>query len=391
MIRVAHWTLEYPHPVLPHSGHAIQRVVATLRRDYPDDEQHVYCFRRSFGSRVLSPFSERYRQIRRLWTESGFSEHECNVPIPILPRLLLDRWVNPIWQSWWLKRFGASLNWHVLHVHHCRSLSWGAVLAGLQSNRPVVLTFRREMMLEHQPLWRQRFLIDAARKASKLLAPSAHLMRRAREATGLEVELVPSGTDVIFDEPPSPEIARETRILFVGRLDANKAGHLLVRTVLELNQQGQQVGLDLIGEGPEAPALRELAAGASCVRFLGQKSALEVREHMRRSLILCVPSYTETLGLVFLEAMKQGMAVVGRAETGIDGMGERGKHYEVIDRDEDLHPLLQGLLRNPERCRKLGRQSQALASQWTWDNNARRHRDIYHSLVSARKGLDSAG
>lgn len=381
MMRVAHWTLEYPHPVLPHSGHAIQRVVDTLRREYPDDEQRVYCFRRFLGCRLLSPFSQRYRQIRRLKNEPGFSEQECNVPIPIMPRLLFDRWINPAWQRGWLRRFGSALDCDLLHVHHCRSLSYGAVLAGSESATPVVLTFRREMMLEHQTRWRRRLLIDSARRADKLLAPSAHLMRRAREATGLEVELVPSGTDVLFDEPPPAGIARDTRILFVGRLDANKGARLLVRTVLALNQQGHKVELDLIGHGPEGPALRQLAAGASCVRFLGQLSALQVREHMRRASILCVPSYTETLGLVFLEGMKQGMAVVGRAATGIDGMGQRGQHYEVIDRDEDLHPLLRGLVQSPQRCGELGRQGQALASQWTWETNARRHREIYKTLL----------
>jgi len=59
-----------------------------------------------------------------------------------------------------------------------------------------------------------------------------------------------------------------------------------------------------------------------------------------------VPSYTETLGLVYIEAMKQGLPVIGRRGTGIDGMGKAGRDYEVIESNTELPGILRELLDN---------------------------------------------
>lgn len=378
---IAHWSVGYPHPQSPHFGHAIKRVVDTLRLLNPADRHRVYCFRGTWAVKVLSHVSAQYRITRRT-LEMPYDEPDVqNVPLPILPKLMLDRWINPRWQWGWLRRFGRSLSCDLLHVHSCRSLSYGAALAARDRGFPLVLTLRREMMLEHQPSWRHRYLIESLRLAKKVIAPSAHLARRGQEAAGVDVELIPSGTHSLFDEPPG-DGQRKAKILFVGCIEPNKAAGLLVQTALKLHREGIDFELAMIGEGPEKTALQKQAAGCEAVRFLGKLPPLDVRQQMRESMILCVPSYTETLGLVFLEAMKQGLAAVGRAGTGIDGMGNRGEHYEVISNDDELPALLKTLLLNPDRCRRLGQSAQKLAAGWTWESNAQRHAEIYRNLIS---------
>ena len=384
-MEVAHWATDYPHPQSPHFGHAIKRVVDALRAMSPEDRQRVYCFRGTWLVKLLSHVSTEYR-IRRRTLERPYDDPDVqNVALPILPTLLLDRWINPHWQRGWLRRFGRSLPCDLLHVHSCRSLSYGAVLAARDRGVPVVLTLRRELMLEHQPTWRHKFLIESLRMADHVIAPSAHLARRGREAAGVDVELIPSGTSPLFNEPPDETTPRTRRILFVGCIEPNKATELLVRTVMALHREGLDFELALVGEGPQKQALENLASEDEAIRFLGKLTPLEVRQQMRESMILCVPSYTETLGLVFLEAMKQGLTAVGRAGTGIDGMGNRGEHYEVISRDEELPALLRDLLQNPDQCRRLGHAAQKLAREWTWEKNAQRHAEIYRTLIVKRK------
>jgi len=384
-MRVVHWTANYPHPAAPHEGHAIRSVVAALRDGCSEDEHIVYCFRRHIGTRLLAPLSSRYATLRQLLTFPDGDRETHVVPIPTLPRLWLDRWVNPLWQRRWLSRFGAQVNCDVLHVHSCRGLSYGATLVGEARRIPVALTLRREIVPGFSPAWVRRLLVAAMRKADKVLAPSAHLAQSGRRASGVDVEVVPSGTSDVFAQPPEPNAERRRRVVFVGRIDANKGARLLLESILRLHDQGREYELTFIGTGPEAESLAKRAEGCALVHFMGEMSPLRVREEMRQAMLLCVPSYAETLGLVYIEAMKQGMAVVGRTGTGIDGMGTRGKHFELIERDEELPGLIDSLLASPARCREMGVRARLLAENWTWVANAERHADIYRELLDLQR------
>ena len=80
--------------------------------------------------------------------------------------------------------------------------------------------------------------------------------------------------------------------------------------------------LTLAGEGPEEGALRRLAdrlGAASRVRFVGHfpvgQHLDRMRELMRRAEVLCLPSHSESFGLVMTEALACGTPVVGFGPT----------------------------------------------------------------------------
>jgi glycosyltransferase involved in cell wall biosynthesis len=102
---------------------------------------------------------------------------------------------------------------------------------------------------------------------------------------------------------------------------------------------------------------------------------------MREAQVLCVVSYSETFGIVYAEAMKQGTAVVARAGTGIDGMGEDHKHYELISRDADLKPLLKNLLEHPAHCRLIAERGRELGRAWSWELSAQRLHELYRKCL----------
>jgi len=182
----------------------------------------------------------------------------------------------------------------------------------------------------------------------------------------------------LFNEaPPRGKVRYPFRILFVGTLNENKAVTLLVKTVLDLLAQGTRAELVIVGTGPLENHVRTLAAGRAEIRLLGWQSQEQVREQMREAQVLCVVSYSETFGIVYAEAMKQGTAVVARAGTGIDGMGEDGTHYRLIRDDRDLEPTLRDLLQDPDECRRLGSSGRLLAQNWSWSQAATSYSQAY--------------
>ena len=71
--------------------------------------------------------------------------------------------------------------------------------------------------------------------------------------------------------------------------------------------------LDIVGDGPMRATYERIAQGttvASQVRFYGRVSDEALEEHYARCAFFSLPSVNEGFGLVFLEAMSHGKAVV---------------------------------------------------------------------------------
>ena len=111
---------------------------------------------------------------------------------------------------------------------------------------------------------------------------------------------------------------RNKDLLFVGRLVSDKGAHVLVAALGELAQRGLRPSLTVVGDGPEAPALRRQCAElgiAGQVDFTGWRSSADVADLCREHRLLAVPSvWEEPFGIVVLEALACGcVPVVARS------------------------------------------------------------------------------
>ena len=148
-------------------------------------------------------------------------------------------------------------------------------------------------------------------------------------------------------------VERTGDLVFVGRLVSDKGVDLLLDALARLREEGLRPHLTVVGDGPEAPRLREQAARLGLdgqVEFLGlRRRGGELVEILNRHRILVVPSrYNEPFGIVALEAIACGCAVVGSAGGGLkDAIGPCGETFRNGDLD-DLVRVLGRWLRHPE-------------------------------------------
>jgi len=76
--------------------------------------------------------------------------------------------------------------------------------------------------------------------------------------------------------------------------------------------------LTVVGDGEERAALEHHSASlgiSSRVDFLGELAPEHVREVLVSSRFLCLPSHSESFGIVMIEALACGVPVVGFAPT----------------------------------------------------------------------------
>jgi glycosyltransferase involved in cell wall biosynthesis len=149
-----------------------------------------------------------------------------------------------------------------------------------------------------------------------------------------------------------PDRARTGDLAFVGRLVSDKGVDVLLDALALLAAEGLRPRLTVVGDGPEAPRLREQAARRGLseqIDFLGTRTGEELVQILNRHRILVVPSrYNEPFGIVALEGIACGCVVVGSEGGGLkEAIGPCGDTFRNGDA-ADLARVLDSRLRHPE-------------------------------------------
>jgi len=155
-----------------------------------------------------------------------------------------------------------------------------------------------------------------------------------------------------------------TILLSVGRLAPEKGLAHLLAAVPHL-PPGCHVAF--VGDGPAAAALRHAARGLP-VTFLGTLFDEDLAAAYAAADIFVLPSTTETLGLVAIEAMAAGTPVVGARRGGILDIvvdGETGLFFDP-DTPGDLALRLTYLARRPAERRRMGVAARRRVADWNW-------------------------
>jgi len=147
------------------------------------------------------------------------------------------------------------------------------------------------------------------------------------------------------------DVDRCRDLVFVGRLVSDKGVDVLLDALAILARHGLSPVLAVVGDGPERRALQAEAQQLGLtdqVRFLGTQTGEDLVHILNRHRIMVVPSrYNEPFGIVALEGIACGCAVVGSAGGGLkDAIGACGRLFPNGD-PAALAEVLNDLLRNP--------------------------------------------
>lgn len=125
-------------------------------------------------------------------------------------------------------------------------------------------------------------------------------------------------------------IEKELSLLTVGRVSQEKGIEWALRAAAELKRRCVPVRYTVVGNGPDLERLRQVSheiGVASEVEFVGGRTFEETHAYYQRADVFILPSHTEGVAKVLLEAMAARVSVVATAVGGnpwVLGDGERG-------------------------------------------------------------------
>jgi 1,2-diacylglycerol 3-alpha-glucosyltransferase len=182
---------------------------------------------------------------------------------------------------------------------------------------------------------------------------------------------------------------------YIGRVAHEKNIEFLIQVFIRVRESVPGAMLVVAGEGPARESLRQRVTGLGLeadvlfAGYLDRNTAL--LDCYAAANVFAFASRTETQGLVLLEAMAQGAAVVSTAELGTRSILKPDCGALVVpeQRDEFAAAVVR-VLQDAQLQKQLGERGRGYARTWSSAVMARRLADLYESLRLSPKDARAA-
>jgi len=191
---------------------------------------------------------------------------------------------------------------------------------------------------------------------------------------------------------PAP-LPERPRALYVGALEPVKGIDVLAEAWPRVAARVAGAELWVVGRGSRDALVAALAADPALrVFWRGEVPGAEVARELDRSTLLVLPSRSEGLPRVAIEAFARGRGVVGSRAGGIADIVEDGVSGVLTEPGDAaaLADALADVLASPERAARLGRAAAAGAGDWIGspEEFAARLRALVEDVCGERRRLD---
>lgn len=169
-----------------------------------------------------------------------------------------------------------------------------------------------------------RYRADSSWQVADQIVCASSFTRRSLVEAGASSErisVVPYGVTV-DEQPAAVSLLPESRfqVLFVGSGLQRKGLHHLLRA-WERARKPKGAQLTVVARVID-PGLAPLLEGAQGLRYLKGVSEPELQQLYRSATVFCMPSLVEGFGQVYLEALSQGLPVIGTTNTSLPDIGD---------------------------------------------------------------------
>jgi D-inositol-3-phosphate glycosyltransferase len=221
------------------------------------------------------------------------------------------------------------------------------------------------------------------------------------------VFVVAPGVDLITYNPADGKANARNRLdiapdaimlTFVGRIQPHKGPDVLLRAAAQMVEHTPHLRAKLavvimggasgggVNELDNLKALAKFLKIDDVVHFIAPVSNHLLADWYRASDLVCVPSYSESFGLVALEAQACGTPVVATAIGGLRTAVSDGISGSLVDGHDPKawSAVISRLIAEPQRRLLLSIGAVEHASHFGWENTARKTLDVYDWALSKK-------
>jgi len=195
------------------------------------------------------------------------------------------------------------------------------------------------------------------------------------------ITVIPNGVDLTRFNSAERKLHSPPRLIFVGRLSAQKNVLLLLRA---LDGVSADFDTTLVGDGELEGELRQAASdlGLQNIKFHGRADGAELVELYRDADIFVMPSEREGMPLALLEALAMGLPVVATNVPGNREVIIDGRNGLLVPSGDPmrLRTALLTATRDESYYKRMSAESRELATQYSSDTIEARFERIYRQI-----------
>lgn len=330
-------------------------------------------------------------------TQGPFSELALknNIPTKTFPmRFPLDLSPLPA-----LIRWVRQQEVHLVHTHGSRANLLGR-LGAKWLGIPTLTTVHSSLAHDYLSPWSARFALGLDRLTlpltSGIITVSEYLAKEVASRGGRNLETIYNGqSPIIWVDPFSARhqfrkqwgIPPDALVCgTIGRLHPTKGQIYLIKTATELRLRFPNLHLLFIGEGPLRLNLElELKRNAIPHTMTGYLPL--AHQALPAMDLFVLPSISEGMGLVLLEAMQAGVPIVASAVGGIPEVIRSGKDGLLFPPGDvsEFTKACTTILENPTLAKSLAHSGQKRWPMFSIDSMVRETEQVYTRLIVASR------
>lgn len=198
--------------------------------------------------------------------------------------------------------------------------------------------------------------------------------------------VIPNGVDLSFFNMSRSFDSKPRKVIFIGRLLANKGPKILVQSANLVAKKIPDVQFLIVGDGPLRKEIENYCKKKHLnknIKFLGRLE--DIRDIMKEGDLYVRPSYLDGMPLGVLEAMAAGLPVIATRIAGTTEIIQHGKtgHLVKVNDVEVLARAITELLLNPEYMQKIAKKGlEFVKSGYDWFNIMNEYEKCYLTLLA---------
>ncbi|EHQ92002.1 glycosyltransferase [Desulfosporosinus youngiae] len=313
------------------------------------------------------------------------------VKVHLIPHLIGDK-VDVLLRRKWVREKVAGINPDLIHAHYATSFG---LLGVLTHRHPLVISaWGSDIFSFPRTSFLHRNLLKWILSQADILCSSSEIMaqemrRYIRPERGIEI--IPFGVDTTRFSPPRGESIQYPVVFGVAKgLHSVYGLDLLLESFAQVHRRFPQTVLRIAGEGPERPALENLAETlgiSEVIEWLGQIPNADVADFYQSVDIVVIPSRQESFGVTAVEGSACARPVIASRVGGLTEViaeGETGLLFSS-ENSSELAEHMERLLKDPALRDRLGRQGrQKVLKHYDWQKNVTQMELVYQRLLLAQ-------
>ena len=237
-----------------------------------------------------------------------------------------------------------SLQFDMIHAHFAMPSGGAAHIISKELQKPWLLTLHGSDVHIYPAFSRSanKAFQRSVHSADEVISIGRHLALAAKEKTGRDSFVLPIGINLSRFQAaalPKENVRKELKlpsdkqlITFIGRLVKEKGVYELADS---LNRLPKNMAVVLVGDGPAMDDLKKHEQYGKRLFLPGQISNDKVKDYLQASDIFALPSYSEGMPTVVIEAISMKVPVICTAVGGVPDLFGEFNHLLIKPKSVD--------------------------------------------------------